>query len=262
MNLSAEMSKLTEPPNDSAPPHWNYWRHDLWQRAQDDAPENFANWPCIYHTMLVEHWWPDVMQAEYDYVWDRQPISAMEAEYDHVWNRPPTLWPQVDTTHDRNMIHQAYHILRWQEETGLRISDMQTIYEFGGGYGAMALVCNRLGFKGRYCICDLPEFSLLQQWYLEECGVEGVEWVGKWFYGETDLFIACYSLSETDFDERNRVLKSVMADSYLFLYSNKFEQYDNIEYFRGIEYGEWWAQHWRHERVKHLPPESWYTWGW
>ncbi len=249
MNLAEEMGKLPEPPNDSHPPLWSFWQHDLWRRAQDDDPGNFMYWPCVYHCMLVDHWWPDVMQAESDYL-------PVELNYELLNLARRDMCP---TSSFRNLIHQTYHILRWQEATGLRIADMQSIYEFGGGYGAMALVCNRLGFRGDYYIYDLPEFSLLQRWYLEQCGVDNVEWDEP---AGADLLIACYSLSETDFAERDSVLSHVPADSYLFLYSNKFEQYDNTGYFESVAKWMTDVQHWRHERIEHLPPESWYTWGW
>lgn len=262
MDLAAEMAKLPQPPFDTKPPHWSYWRYDLWRRAQEDDSYNFMRWPCIYHTMLVEHWWPTVMDAEVDYVWRQL--------------NPEAIFSDTNPPNGHNLIHQAYHILRWQEATGLRIADMQSIYEFGGGYGAMALVCNRLGFKGKYYIYDLPEFSLLQRWYLGECGVENVEWVDNEQYPlgdvsmDVDLMIACYSLSETDFEQRSFVLTEVLASSYLFLYSNVFEQFDNATYFQNPGKGKdfefnplrYETINWRHERIEHLPPESWYTWGW
>jgi hypothetical protein len=252
MNLTVEMGKLPEPPNDSAPPLWSYWRHQLWQLAQSDDPHNFMKWPPIYHCMLQDHW--------------RNSIG-FEIQYFDGKNVPSWIELAMRDKHVDsswyNLIHQAYHILRWQEATGQRIADMESIYEFGGGYGAMALVCNRLGFKGRYYIYDLPEFGLLQQWYLGECGIDNVTWLPRQAtYGDVDLLIACYSLSETDFAERDRILQAWPANSYLFLYSNKFEQFDNIEYFRGLEYGEWNVSQWAHSHIDHLPPESWYTWGW
>lgn len=255
MNLAAEMSKLPEPKTDKRPPEWAYWRHDLWIRAQRDAPHNFMKWPCVYHTMLQDHW-RDSIEIEAKYVSDR--IDQ------------PVILPQMLIAKDAyplsswyNLVHQTYHLIRWQEATGLSIADMQSIYEFGGGYGAMALVCNRLGFKGKYYIYDLPEFALLQQWYLEECGVENVEWVDGLDTTSVDLLIACYSLSETDYTERDRFLTRTWAKSYLFLYSNKFEDYDNIWFFQrqGLDrhlYGHQWA----HSHIEHLPPESWYTFGW
>lgn len=256
MNLAAEMGKLPEPPSTARPPYWDAWRHDLWTRAQQDDPRNFMAWPCVFHTMIVDHW-PEQIKVEHDYV--MRQLNRPMIDFDIVTASLPGT-PFLSST--RNLIHQAYHILRWQEATGLAISDMQSIYEFGGGYGAMALVARRMGFTGKYYICDLPEFALLQQWYLSECGVDGVEWVGKDGYSDVDLLIACYSLSETDFGERNRILNAWQADSYLFLYSNKFEDYDNKLYFQALEYGEWFATNWRHSRIEHLPPESWYTWGW
>lgn len=261
MSLAAEMGKLPEPPNDSKPPMWNAWRHDLWVRAQQDDPRYFMRWPCIYHTMLTDHWSAQ-MELEFQYIVKHEVDTW---ELNGVGNKPIGSYHWQSSA--RNLAHQAYHILRWQEATGLNIADMQSIYEFGGGYGAMALVCNRLGFKGKYIIYDLPEFALLQQWYLGECGVDNVVWMPGslskygFYLHEVDLFIACYSLSETDFAERDEFLARIQANSFLFLYSNKFEQYDNIAYFQA-EHSFPPVKNWRHERIEHLPPESWYSWGW
>lgn len=243
MNLAAEMAKLPEPITDQKPPHWAYWRWDLWKRAQEDVPENFTRWPCVYHCMLVDHWWPEPMQTELGYVLGELGTDnfsiAGQSEY-------------------RNAIHQAYHLLRWEAVTGKRIADMQSIYEFGGGYGAMALIANRLGFRGKYYIYDLPEFALLQQWYLGQMGITGVEWRNRITALDADLLIACYSLSETTIEQRDRVLDKVRANSYLLLYSAEWEEYDNRAYFGGLDFGKTWA----HSHIAHLPPESWYTWGW
>ena len=245
MNLAAEMAKLPEPVTDQKPPHWAYWRLNLWEWAQNDKPENFTKWPCVHHCMLVDHWWPGPMQAEVDYVYTSPDVQS------HILNNDKN-------SDSRNHIHQAYHLLRWQEETGKRIADMQTIYEFGGGYGATALVANRLGFTGKYYIYDLPEFALLQQWYLEQQGIANVEWRQRIVKQDVDLLIACYSLSETTIEQRDSVLSKVNADNYLFLYSAQWEGYNNRGYFSGLDFGKTWA----HSHIEHLPPESWYTWGW
>lgn len=239
MNLAQEMAKRPEPPNNSRPPLWDYWRHDLWSRAQTDAPENFYKWPCVYHCMLVDHWWPKPMNIEVDYV--------------------KSIYPQhfTDDSDGRNQIHQLYHLLRWQETTGKRIADMGSICEFGGGYGAMALACHRLGFRGEYYIYDLPEFCLLQQWYLEQNNIT-VRHSCEIVPIDVDLLIACYSMSETDYAERDEFFNKVKASNYLLLYSNWFEKFDNIDYFQQLEFG----NHWQHSHVDHLPPESWYSFGW
>lgn len=245
MNLAQEMAKRPEPPNNSHPPLWDYWRHDLWSRAQTDAPEDFYKWPCVYHTMLVEHWWPKPMDVEVEYVIEKYPLSLDFA------STPGCL------TVGHNEFHQLYHLLRWQETTGNRIADMRSICEFGGGYGAMALACHRLGFKGDYYIYDLPEFCLLQQWYLEQNNIT-VRHSCEIVPIDVDLLIACYSMSETDYAERDEFFNKVRANNYLLLYSNWFEKFDNIDYFQQLKFG----NHWQHSHVDHLPPESWYSFGW
>ena len=162
----------------------------------------------------------------------------------------------LDSLYSRNLIHQAYHISQWEDATGRRIEDCWTILEFGGGYGAIALVIQPLGFKGKYAIFDSPEFSLLQQFYLANAGVDGVSF-NKASTDKVDLLIACYSLSEVDEEFRNELLLAHPARSYLFLYSDRFAEYDNINYFQCSMPGEW-----MHKAVEHLPPASWYTFRW
>lgn len=238
-NLQLEMSKRPEPITKSRPPNWDYWRWDLWSHACNDSANNFTKWPCVYHCMLVDHWWPKPMDVEVDYV--------------------ESIYPQhfIDNSDGRNLYHQIYHLLRWQEATAKRIADMQSICEFGGGYGAMALACHRLGFKGEYYIYDLPEFCLLQQWYLERNNIK-VKHSSEILPLDVDLLIACYSMSETDYAERDEFFDKVKASNYLLLYSNWFEKFDNIDYFQQLKFG----NHWRHSHIEHLPPESWYSFGW
>lgn len=249
MNLAVEMAKLPEPIAEKKSPQWSTWRHQLWQLAQYDDAASFALWPPIFFTMLVEHW-PKQMLIEAAYVEQRIDLSD--------WFDPGDT-TEDDVADNRNIIHQAYHILRWQEATGLKIADMESIYEFGGGYGAMAAVCSWMGFKGKYYIYDFPEFALLQRWYLEQHEIKNVKWYKRIEPLDVDLLIACHSLSETDLDERDDVLGKVLADSYLFLYNNKFEQHGNIEYFQDGASDE---MNWQHSKIEHLPPVSWYSFGW
>jgi hypothetical protein len=238
--LRQAMAKLPEPVTDKKPPHWEFWRRQLWQLAQDDNPINFMGWPCVYHTMLVNHW---SMTAEWDYV-----VKTDTARWPKVI-MPHTGYPTdyfMGTPYSNNMINQAYHVALWESTTGKRIDQLDTIIEFGGGYGAMALLCWRLGFRGKYIIFDLPEFSLLQQWFLSQEGVENVAWPKKVRATEADLLIALYSLSETPTELRDNFLEKVGAKSYLFLYSPTWEGYNNEAYFnlfaRDIDDLKWHSQ--------------------
>lgn len=245
------MSQLPEPLTDQKPPYWEAWRLDLWQRAQAQDPARFWEWPCIYHCMLVNHW--------------RKPIEWEFAKLGvrfHNAIQVPHFGPDdtfatavFETDYSMNLTHQAYHIQQWERTTGRNISTLDTIVEFGGGYGAMALLCHRLGFEGKYIIYDLPEFSLLQEYYLSQFGLlANVEWNPKRKPKGVDLFMALYSLSEVPLLERTEL--RVMAKSYLFLYSGNWEGWDNVMYFQmllpslpGVDK----FVTWRHTELTHLP---------
>lgn len=247
------MSNLPEPKTNLRPPYWEYWRHNLWELACNDIPEKFMHWPCIGHCMLVRHW-PHAIDYEYNQLmtdkerW--QPVIEMSVVGNDYYR---------ETSYSQNLIHQAYHLKLWEDTTGKRLDKQKSITEFGGGYGAMALVCRRLGFVGDYVIYDLPEFSLLQQWFLSQCGVEAT-WPGRFTQDKVDLLLALYSLSETPLGVRGVFLGTVKAKSYLFLYSGPWQEYDNSAYFRSVEY---LAHNWSHSELTWLPDKkNWYSIGW
>lgn len=255
------MSILSEPPPDSGPPQWDYWRHDLWQRAvSGQDPSGFAGWPCIYHTMRVDHW-RDATDVEYPM------LKSAGGRWLDACIMPDFGYPKdyYAERYSAALIHQAHHIYQWQKWSGIDVANLGSIFEFGGGYGAMALVLRRLGFQGEYTIIDLPEFSLLQQYFLSNVGVNGVTWldVPMDMHGvpKQDLLIGCYSLSEVDYAYRYFVTRRADADNYLFLYSNKFVGYDNAEYFQEFIPMMMPDVHWHHLRADHLPEGNHYTFG-
>ena len=208
------MAALPEPPSNSVAPFWDFWRHDLWTRAQSESPDSFMAWPCIYHTMLVDHF--DMTQ----------PILYLVPERER-WNEAAAA-PNVSLR--LALIEQAHHLKRWEDTTGKRIESLDRIFEFGGGFGAMALVAHRLGFAGEYVICDLPEFSLLQRWFLARHGVS-VKHVEAGEPLRADVLMGLYSISEIPPQMRDEVFETTKAESYLLLYSSRFADYDNDAYF-------------------------------
>lgn len=256
------MAQLPEPVTDKRPPYWEFWRHDLWTRAQTQDPTRFWEWPCVYHTMLVDHW-PEPVFYEFSQI-------AKTRFEDIVYL--PHFGPDDHfkvSNQSMNLIHQAYHIHLWEQTTGQRINQLDTIVEFGGGYGAMALLCYRLGFDGKYIIYDLPEFSLLQEYYLSQFGLlDMVEWPkgGEPAPENVDLFMGLYSLSEVPLIQRLHFI--IPAKSYLFLYSGQWEDYDNVKWFqdewqdRAKEYNID-IQNWKHTELTHLPDKgNHYSIGW
>lgn len=255
--LRQAMAALPEPVTTLKPPHWEYWRWELWQKAQQDDPIFFMSWPCVYHTMLTNHW---SMDTEWDYLtrfdrmrWPGEWTSKLMA---HT-GKPPDYFR--GTPYSNNMINQAYHIALWENTTGKRIDQLDTIIEFGGGYGAMALLCQRLGFKGSYWIEDLPELSALQEYYLSSTADTSRVYYCLPYHYECDLFIASHSLSEIEPEERRRVLRGLRAGSFLFVFHCEHNGVDNLEWFRQLaksrpeyEWSSWYTEH---------LPNQWYQIG-
>lgn len=207
MNLAAEMAKLPEPP-DGEPPYWEAWRHDLWKRAQADDPENFVNWPSVYHTMLVRHW-------------------SMDGRYQELPRRYRAACDALTGPLRGNCIEQAWHLWQWEQAIGVRPDGLDTVYELGAGYGAMAWLLRRLGFLGEYIIRDLPEFELLQRWWLDTQGVQA-----RWTQAPEpcDLFIAIYSISEIPARRRRAMIPP--SPHHLYVYSDRWATYDNRRWFK------------------------------
>lgn len=176
-----------------------------------------------------------------------------------------------------NLIHQAYSL----SQLDLDISKLDTILEFGGGYGAMCLLCRRLGFKGHYIICDLPEFSLLQQYYLSCYNIEAKCWsysVEQLEYAiknvelpiplarsinlstrSIDLLIGLWSLSEVDnLSFRDHFLNWYPAKNYLFAYGRTWHGINNSEWFDLIQHRHKRIE-WSSKKIDHLPAHYYLT---
>lgn len=260
-DLRAAMAALPVPDTQGLqPPHWEYWRNQLWHLAQTQPAESFLSWPCIYHTMANRHW-PQVVQWELDTMLNSGKLPAgIEA---------PILRDPYAFTQEQNNIRQMYHLFKWEQVTGKKVADLESIVEIGGGYGACALMARRMGFKGRYMIFDLPEFSLLQQWYLDAAGVTGVEFITelpeKVAYPKrlVDLLIGIYSLSEMPIALRKIISTKLTAKSYLFLYSGNWVNHDNRKYFQNDFSGVHDTLQWHHEEaIHHIDRNNFYSIGW
>ncbi len=200
---------------------WDKKRSELRQAILSSSPDEFLTWSTVISTMFV---------GNAPYI--EQELEALPAYYTVAIREPgfgkPLLHPGGSSG---NLIHQAYHLYRWSLATGKSVKDMRRIVEVGGGYGAMALLVIRLGFQGTYQIIDLPEFALLQQYYLSNVlpGNRQIIW-DRWPV-ECDLLIASHSLSEMPFAKRADILTGISAKSYLLVYHCEHEGIDNLSYF-------------------------------
>lgn len=256
--LRLRMATLPEPVTEKQPPYWEAWRLDLWQQAQQHA--RFWEYPCVYHCMLVQHWidaityeWQELDKNRFAGVNYLQGVLEVgEGSFrENFFISPLT----------NNLIHQAYHLQQWEQTTGQRVEELSSIVEFGGGYGAMRLLIHELGFRGRYTIYDLPEFSLLQEYYLSQYDVK-TEWNPRRKPKNVDLFMALYSISEVPPEQRNKYLSGFMSfpKSYLFLYSGQWQDWDNVGWIRQFAMST--VLEWKHSEIEHLPDRNnWYSIG-
>ena len=252
--LKTHMAQLPRPETDLQPPYWQAWRLNLYNWIFDNDPAQFGFCPAVYHTMLVNHWTGPI-EYELNQLLNSRLVEACTLP--HFGPQDTFLYGQLSM----NLIHQAYHIQQWERATGRKINTLDTIVEFGGGYGAMALLCHRLGFEGKYIIYDLPEFSLLQEYYLSQFGLlANVTWPkgGERKPKDVDLFMGLYSISEVPLKDRPQAM--VKANSYLFLYSGLWEGWNNVEWFRQFAMST--TLEWQHSELTHLPDaNNWYSIG-
>ena len=218
----------------SPPPDYTWERHayELAQHVQRDDPEHFLRWSTISATMFVGT--APYVRAEINALKNAPDARKWQRAVEEPWfgDAPPLLFYPRSSG---NLVHQAFHLKNWQDVTGLEIKDVESIYEFGGGYGAMALLARRLGFRGKYTIQDIPEVSLLQQYWLSNIGIWDIDLVtNPPTLIEEDLIIACFSVSEFPADQR-RAFEEARANSFLIAYQDGFGGIDNDAYFRGFE---------------------------
>lgn len=66
-----------------------------------------------------------------------------------------------------NSIHHLYHLIRFLDKTHCNLDQINTVVEWGGGYGNMAKIFIRLKYiPSTYIIIDIPLFSCIQWLYL------------------------------------------------------------------------------------------------
>lgn len=221
--LKAEFAKL--PDVGTGPPYsWQRHQQSFRRHVEEDDPDKFLRWSTSIATMFVgnamyildeiEYLGPGTWWRILEEPWFGDAIPYSTARYT-----------------SGNLIHQAFHLKVFENLSGLKVKDMKSVYEFGGGYGAMALMARRFEFDGKYVIQDLPELSLLQRFYLSNVGVEADLVTDLPEQRAYDLFIGCFSISEVGLEKRDEIFDGINADAYLFAFQHVWEDVNNEEWF-------------------------------
>jgi len=149
-----------------------------------------------------------------------------------------------------NRIREVFHLLNFENFANFSLCNVNTIFEFGGGYGNMARIFYKINKNINYTIFDTFHVNLLQYYYLKmlkiptnintknkknitlnykrsKCNFSNNK--------KKKLFIANWSLSETPIKLRNIILKKIKNfDFILISYQEKFEKINNHKFFSNI----------------------------
>jgi hypothetical protein len=232
---------------------WTAYANTVRELILSDDPRSFLRWRVI-QTMLFA--------ANQPYVFRDLRVLKQRPDWKSRWRKalrespvgrpvPNALMPGSSG----NLIHQAYHLVQFEDQARVPISRMNYVFEFGGGYGSMCRLFYNLGFRGKYLIFDLPIFSALQTFYLKAAGMtvvppdlfasagEGVvaisdqarlkEILSALDASDRAMFIATRSISEIPVNERDFFLSLLGPfEAFLIYYSHLYREVDNREFFR------------------------------
>ena len=199
---------------------------------EENDLDKFLMLPTVLQTLFIGR--TKVAQDELDLALFHDPDGSwLKAARDPGFGGPMYLQrAQSSGTYAR----QLWCLRMWQSHTGREISGLNEIYEFGGGYGVMPVVCRRMGFEGQYNIFDFPELVLLQDYYLSNVGMsDGVHsssvYMGRDF---VDLVIGIYSFSESPIGDRDDFIDTIHAGSYMIAIQPDWNDVDNREWMNKL----------------------------
>lgn len=250
--LREKVRKIPIPNNpDSIHHKWVRGVQEIKQAILSKNPKNFLQWDVIRICMFIGN--ALFILREYLYLrqnnWNKWKKAIVEKKC--VYTEPFILYPKSSG----NLIHQAYHIARFEKISEKEILDFDFIFEYGGGYGSMCQLIHNLGFKGKYIIYDFSILSALQNFFLKINGLEdnifcldNLNKVKKMAPKKgKKLFIATWSLSESPLQIRKKIYPLIKEfNAFLIAYQGQFGEVDNRKYFENYQKGlgklKWWNQ--------------------
>lgn len=257
--LRATFAAMPESSTDNVLPSERSWlanMNRLRQLVLTRDPRSFLRWDVVVRTMFVSY--AGYTRSELRYLQSREDWTSRwrpAVREDRVGSPMPYLFHRESSA---NLIHHAYHLAQFEARCGMRVSEMDYIVEFGGGYGSMCRLAHRLGFAGKYIIFDLPAFSALQRYFIRSvelpllsgnacfsasrgvCCVSDVETFQALCAeastrGRSPMFIATWSLSEAPVSLRETVIKAVGGfKAFLIGYQDRFGEVDNLAEFESL----------------------------
>ena len=157
----------------------------------------FPTWDILNRTMIanVDQVEIDYIEKKFDYWRDKMEESILKPNSHNIYKTSST-----------NNLHHIYSLQVMIDNLNVDLSDFSTVTEFGGGYGNVARIFRKCGFKGDYRIYDIPEFCKIQDFYLKQNSINDIYLLSKDDkinkVDEKSLFIGLWSITETPIETR------------------------------------------------------------
>ncbi len=225
---------------------WKTFSSKMKESFLSKNPSDFLQWDIIKYTITSFN--STLVDREYNAI-------KLNRNFFNRWNKllietslgsPDRFWKNRDF--GTNKIHQTYHLLQLYEKTSKELAEIGYVLEFGGGYGNMCSIFNKINPSVKYTIFDLPELLCLQKFYLNSLGLKcdlevknnitltkNIDLVKSENEENTGskLFIATWSLSESPFELRNEFIPVLRTFEFILIaYQKDFDGMSNIEYFK------------------------------
>ncbi len=257
---------------------WAKNEQQLMSHLQHNDIRLFLRWKVIQKTMFVNN--AEYVNVELDELqrsaeWKSRWRNAIR---ESIVGLPPA--SPLSPLASGNSIHHAFHLSQFEQETKMRVEEMQTIFEFGGGYGSLCRIVHEMGFKGKYIIYDLPAFSWLQKYYLlsnklpvaNDCEnnninsgilcISDISYLLKMISSialhDKTMFISTWALSETPELVRDRVAPGLKRfSSFLIGFQSRFGEIDNDNYFKKLTATDAYSMiNWKFKPIPHISKNS------
>lgn len=200
---------------------WEARQKQLAHHMENEPMEEFLRWSTMQAAFFIG-----------TNATSKSELADLEPRMLDVIKDPNIGSPSIHKGTSGTYIRQAYALQQWETKTGYSVNDQKYIFEFGGGYGVMPIVCHRLEFDGYYEIFDLPIVSTIQKWYLNQVGIiKDVDLVNTIEFSTHDLFISLCGLSEAPILTREAILNSNPSTHYLILFQHTWGEINNLKWF-------------------------------
>ncbi len=180
----------------------------------EEKVRNFLDNPTIQMLMVHNH----VNKMERDEILHSD--TWYRIEEDNVGN------PQ----NNGNLIHHAFSLNQFLKHADN--NQINSIFEFGGGYGSFIRLIRKLGYDCHVHSYDLPFFSELQKYFLGRLNINNVTFYSNEMpFIRVDLFVGLWSFSEASLAVREKIMKYVTFKNCLIAYQPECNGINNLQWF-------------------------------